>query len=129
MLLAEMPEKKAEAPGAAKEAGKTPEAANPGDPAAPVPGPEPKPKPEPEEVARPTAFGLVAVMVLFLSLCYALPILEGFQQPIGLLIVGFALWEAWKLNKRVPLVFNGPFEAGRTPAGDDLSPGGLPSHA
>jgi hypothetical protein len=129
ILLAQMREKKAEAPGAAKEAGKAPEAANPGDPAAPVPVPGPKLEPKPEEVARPTAFGLVAAMVVVLSICYALPILVGIQQPIGLLIVAFALWEAWKLNKRVPLVFNGPFEAGQAPAGDDLSPGGLPSHA
>jgi hypothetical protein len=123
VFLAEMREKKAGAPGAAKEAGKTPEAANPGGQAAPVP------EPKPEGAARPTALGLVAFMVVVLSLCYALPILDGIQQPIGLLIVGFALWEAWKLNKRVPLVFNGPFEAGQAPAGDDLSPGGLPSHA
>ncbi len=38
--------------------------------------------------------------------------MTGIHNPIGLLIVGFALWEAWKINKRVPLVFSGPFAVG-----------------
>jgi hypothetical protein len=29
---------------------------------------------------------------------------------IGLLIVGFALYEAWKINKRQRIDFSGPFQ-------------------
>jgi hypothetical protein len=50
----------------------------------------------------------VALVLLFLLLL-ATPFLAGFQNIIGLLIIGFALWEAWKSNRRVPLAIAGPF--------------------
>lgn len=53
-------------------------------------------------------FGLAAIV----GILYAFPIYVGVQSPISLLIVGFAVWEAWKLNRRVALVFNGPYDAG-----------------
>lgn len=49
------------------------------------------------------AFGLLFLLLL------ATPFLAGFQNIIGLLIIGFALWEAWKSNRRVPLAIAGPF--------------------
>jgi hypothetical protein len=54
-----------------------------------------------------TALGLFALFVL------ALPFLQGFQNILGLLIIGFGLYQAWKMNRRVRLVFDGPFTAGR----------------
>jgi hypothetical protein len=50
----------------------------------------------------------IGVSVLFLVLL-ASPFLAGFQNIIGWLIIGFALWEAWKTNQRVPLAIAGPF--------------------
>ena len=41
------------------------------------------------------------------------PFLEATHAPLGLLIVGFGLWEAWKLTKGVPIVLEGPFRMGR----------------
>ena len=49
--------------------------------------------------------GLAALLAFF----YAFPILLSFKYPISGLIYGFALWEAWKINSRVQLSFNGPF--------------------
>jgi hypothetical protein len=47
----------------------------------------------------------------------ALPVLQVMDGGIiGLLIVGFALWEAWRINRRVPIVFSGPFRLQRVPA-------------
>ena len=66
------------------------------------------------------------LLVVLIPLAYSLPITEGLGSPIGLLIVGFALWEAWKLNRRVPLVFNGPFAFGGESA---PPPTEVPSHA
>jgi hypothetical protein len=40
------------------------------------------------------------------------PLKEGFEHPIAGFIYAFALWEAWKLNGRAHLVFNGPFRLG-----------------
>jgi hypothetical protein len=50
----------------------------------------------------------IALAVLFL-LAMAAPILAGFGNIIGWLIIGFALWEAWKTNRRIPLAIAGPF--------------------
>ena len=60
--------------------------------------------------------GLVGQFVLLL---YGIPVLETFHSPIAGLIYGFALWEAWRLNRRVRLVFNGPF---RVSTGDSIAP-------
>ena len=37
------------------------------------------------------------------------PFLEATEAPLGLLIVGFGLWEAWKLSRGVNVVIEGPF--------------------
>ncbi|RPJ75425.1 MAG: hypothetical protein EHM24_04310 [Acidobacteria bacterium] len=64
--------------------------------------------PEAPRIGAFRAFGLFALFVL------ALPFLQGFQNILGLLIIGFGLYQAWKLNRRVRLVFDGPFTPGRT---------------
>jgi hypothetical protein len=43
------------------------------------------------------------------------PFSNGASNFIGILIIGFGLWEAWKINRRVDEVINGPFSV--TPAG------------
>jgi hypothetical protein len=66
----------------------------------------------------------IALFLLFLLLL-ATPFLAGFQNIIGWLIIGFALWEAWKSNRRVPLAIAGPFAlapAGAAGAGDAAVP-------
>lgn len=55
------------------------------------------------------ARALAILAGLLMMSVYVLPIMVGIQQPIGLLIVGFALWEAWKLNVRPRLEMRGPF--------------------
>jgi len=57
------------------------------------------------------AIGLVGVLTL-LALLLALPFLAGFENIIGIFIIGIGLWEAWKLNARSEIVFEGPFQTG-----------------
>lgn len=92
-----------------------------------APKPEaPNANPDDDANARPSLLLALAVVGgLLLASVYALPIMVGLQQPIGLLIVAFALWEAWKLNVRPQLVFNGPFRVGDT--GEPSAE--IPSHA
>ena len=45
------------------------------------------------------------------------PIAAGFSNLIGLLIIGIAVFEAWKLNRRVPLTIAGPYRLGAGPSG------------
>jgi hypothetical protein len=56
------------------------------------------------EIAR--ALAMFGVLIL------ALPFLQGFQNIIGIAIIAFALFEAWKLNRRIKIGINGPFTPG-----------------
>jgi hypothetical protein len=58
----------------------------------------PAPAPGSGSVAK---FVIAAAIVIGLS--YASPFLSGMQNILGLLIIGFALYEAWKLNRRMPI--------------------------
>ena len=51
--------------------------------------------------------------VAFLAaLTLALPFLGGVNNIMGLIIIAIALWEAWKVNRKVPLVVSGPLAVG-----------------
>ncbi len=70
-----------------------------------------KPAPDPAPVV---SFGEIArvmatLAVLLLVIVYSLPIVAGFHAPMGLVLIAIALWEAWKMNVRIPIVINGPF--------------------
>jgi hypothetical protein len=58
--------------------------------------------------------GKFAVGVLALiAIAAAAPFLAGVENFLGLIIIGFALFQAWKMNRRVPLAFSGPYAVGR----------------
>lgn len=57
------------------------------------------------------AFGLLAI----LALSFALPFLAGFENILGLIIIGIGLYEAWKLNKRQETITDGPYQVGAAP--------------
>lgn len=54
--------------------------------------------------------GIGLAFIAFVVL--ALPILVGIEAPFALLILGIALYEAWKINKRQPLDVTGPYAVG-----------------
>jgi hypothetical protein len=62
-----------------------------------------------ERPDQPTGAGLAIAFVIVCVISLAAPFLAGIQNIIGVLILGFALYEAWKLNRRVPLEITGPF--------------------
>jgi hypothetical protein len=57
---------------------------------------------------------IIGVLALF-AVAAALPFLAGFENILGLLIIAFGLWEAWKLNKRQELEILGPLTIGAPP--------------
>ena len=68
---------------------------------------------EPEvEVAAGTFFVALAAVILFVL---AAPFLAGLQNVIGILIIGFALYESWRVNAYTPLQVEGPFQIGARP--------------
>jgi hypothetical protein len=66
--------------------------------------------------AKPTAGeksgagAVVLALGLVLGLAFAAPFLGGTSNIMGILIIGFGLYQAWKINRRVPL--SGPFRFG-----------------
>jgi hypothetical protein len=54
----------------------------------------------------PIVTAVAAVFVIIIT--FFAPLILGFSHPIGLLILGFALWEAWKINRRANLAITGP---------------------
>ncbi len=74
--------------------------------AAPAAAPAPA---KPDDSGPPNLLQLGVVLALVLAFAMAAPFLGGFQNAIGILIIGFALWEAWKMNQRVPIEVSGPF--------------------
>ena len=61
---------------------------------------------------RPNLGLVLLALGVLIGFTYAIPVLVAFQAPISGLIFGFALWEAWKINRRVQFAFNGPFRLG-----------------
>ena len=51
----------------------------------------------------------IGLSVLFV-IAALMPILAGVENIVGLLIIGFALFEAWRVNKREPLLITGPYQ-------------------
>jgi len=64
-----------------------------------------KPKPS---LAR-FAFAVIVVVAVVFGISMAAPFLMGASNILGLIIIGFALWEAWKFNRRIPLPISGPY--------------------
>ncbi len=65
---------------------------------------------EPEKEVNAGTFFLAVGALLFIVL--ASPFLAGVQNVIGIFIIGFALYEAWKVNAYTPLQLEGPFQIG-----------------
>lgn len=71
----------------------------------------------PEAVTSPSAseeppltpLGFLKVLGILSLIVLASPFLAGFDNVIGWLIIGFALYEAWKLTRRVTLEITGPY--------------------
>lgn len=68
-------------------------------------------QPEPQVPSNPLAALLFALLFL-LAIAFAAPFLAGFENIMGIVIIGIGLFEAWKINRRVPLVITGPYRVG-----------------
>lgn len=60
--------------------------------------------------------GFLVGAVVLIAVLYATPFLAGVQSLLGILIIGFALYEAWKLNRKSELKVTGPHRVSMTGA-------------
>jgi hypothetical protein len=89
----------------------TPNQASGNDASSPSPGSPSPATTAPRHVgAGKKALALMLVVVLVFVMSLALPFMEGVKNLIGLLIIGFALWEAWKINAFRRLPITGPYQ-------------------
>jgi hypothetical protein len=69
-----------------------------------------------KEQPESAGFSRLLLVALIFVFAFAVPFLGGFQNVIGLIIIGIGLYEAWKLNRRVELTLSGPYRvASRAP--------------
>jgi hypothetical protein len=61
---------------------------------------------------RPVDIPSAAAAGALLVFAITAPFLAGLENVIGLLIIGFALWQAWRMNASAPLVVTGPYAVG-----------------
>ncbi len=66
----------------------------------------------------------LVAMVALLGLAAALPVLAGIGNIIGMAIIAFALFEAWKLTAKVTIAITGPFAVGAGGAAGTPPPSG-----
>ena len=62
---------------------------------------------------------VAAGLGLLLLIAMAAPFLAGFENIIGIAIIGFALYQAWQMNARRRVVFTGPYAIGGAQAAAD----------
>lgn len=77
-------------------------------------GTTPQPAVQKANAAAPAedapGFGTLLLAIAgLIAIAAAAPFLAGIDNIIGIAIIAFGLYEAWKINKRVPLTFTGPF--------------------
>lgn len=61
---------------------------------------------------KATRLGVGAILLLLgfvVLFSLALPIIAGFSAPITLLITGFGLMQAWRMNRKIDLLVSGPY--------------------
>jgi len=63
----------------------------------------------------PGAGDVVLAFGALLLIAAAAPFLQGAQNILGILIIGFGLYQAWQLNRRTELSIAGPFRVGSAP--------------
>jgi hypothetical protein len=81
---------------------------------APAEAPAPAP-PAPTEPRQSSLGSLLLALAAVLAFTLALPFLAGFDNIMGLIIIGIALYEAWKVNRAAPFSVSGPYRVVNAP--------------
>ncbi len=79
------------------------------EPAASPPA-EPAAGPAAGEELEPIEISGVVFWIFVVVFAFAAPFLAGFENILGILIIGFGLWQAWQLNRKRPFEVSGPFQ-------------------
>lgn len=72
------------------------------------------------------ALAILMILALVVASIFALPVMACMESPITIVIIGFALYEAWKINKGRSLIVTGPFAVGAAGRAPPTVPPSLP---
>jgi hypothetical protein len=78
-----------------------------------------------EKAEKGGGMSLVVAFAIIFGLALASPFMAGFENIMGLIIIAIALYEAWKLNKRIPV--SGPFRMAGPAVASGAPIGGPPA--
>jgi hypothetical protein len=78
--------------------------------------PEKLPEPKGSGEVKPAPGGCLGAFGMLALLYAGMPILVGKEDPFTFLFLGFAMWEAWKLNAGLKIRVTGPFRLDVGPA-------------
>jgi hypothetical protein len=67
--------------------------------------------------ASRSALATALFLVFAFAFAFVVPFLGGLQNLMGLVIIGIALYEAWKINRAVSIGITGPHRVATEPAG------------
>ena len=71
----------------------------------------------PAAVHQPSAGEFAGALAQLFLFTLALPFLAGFENIMGLVIIGIGLYEAWKVNRGIRFSVSGPFSVGEARSG------------
>jgi hypothetical protein len=77
------------------------------------------PAPDSDHPSKASPLGLAGAIVWLIGIMLAAPFYGATTDPLGLLIIGFGLWQAWKQSRGPPLHIEGPFRLEAAPARPD----------
>jgi hypothetical protein len=83
--------------------------------AAPATATNDAPSTTPPADTMPGLGGFVIAAIVLLAIACVAPFFAGFENIIGIVIIGIGLYEAWKLNRRSTLTITGPHALARRP--------------
>ncbi|MEA2748665.1 MAG: hypothetical protein QOI41_2808, partial [Myxococcales bacterium] len=70
---------------------------------------------EPVEPAAAGFVRMVLTCIVVVALSLVAPFLGGASNILGIILIGIALYEAWKFNRGVPIVMDGPLRTNAVP--------------
>lgn len=76
----------------------------------------PTPVPHSGGRAKPPLGALLYLCFVLFTIMLEAPFLELSTAPLGVVIIGIGLWQAWKITRGVPLQINGPYRLTPAPA-------------